>query len=283
MREVTYTAEASLRHPGVVLRGAVADLLASRQLAWRLFRRDFSAAYRQSLLGIAWSVVPALVTVLGFTLLKETGVADLGETPYAYPAYVMLGMTLWQTFWSLVHLPLRAISSSTSILVRLPVKPEALVLSKMGHVAFSLATKLVLVVVLFASFQVKITWGVLPAVLCVAVLALLGLGLGLMLVPVGSLFHDLPRAIGLLGAGWLAITPVVYALDTPGTTFGYVVHANPVTYPVAAVQQLVHGGTVDTPVLIGLLIVAGLAAVLCVVGWVLVRLSLPYLVERMGS
>jgi lipopolysaccharide transport system permease protein len=49
--EVVYTPDSQLRRPRQLVRSMVADLLASRELAWRLLVRNISAQYRQSLLG----------------------------------------------------------------------------------------------------------------------------------------------------------------------------------------------------------------------------------------
>ena len=36
------------------------ELLSVRELIWRLFLRDFSARYRQSVLGVAWAILMPL-------------------------------------------------------------------------------------------------------------------------------------------------------------------------------------------------------------------------------
>jgi hypothetical protein len=48
---VVYTPESKLKHPVRLAREVGRDLLASRELAWRLMVRDISAQYRQSFLG----------------------------------------------------------------------------------------------------------------------------------------------------------------------------------------------------------------------------------------
>ena len=56
------------------------DLLASRELAWRLFVRDTSAKYRQTFLGYAWALLPAVATTLVWTLLNSSKILQVGET-----------------------------------------------------------------------------------------------------------------------------------------------------------------------------------------------------------
>jgi lipopolysaccharide transport system permease protein len=60
--------ESQIQHPVQLLKSMWFDLLASRELAWRLLVRDISAQYRQSFLGIFWAFVPPIVTALGLLL-----------------------------------------------------------------------------------------------------------------------------------------------------------------------------------------------------------------------
>ena len=50
-----YTAKSEIRHPLQLFQSMGRDLLASRELAWRLLVRDIKAQYRQSILGILWA------------------------------------------------------------------------------------------------------------------------------------------------------------------------------------------------------------------------------------
>ena len=61
-RQVVYTSESLLRHPGRLLREIADDLWRSRELVLILFVRDLRAHYRQSLLGYAWIFFMPLAT-----------------------------------------------------------------------------------------------------------------------------------------------------------------------------------------------------------------------------
>src|SRR5436190_8244377 len=69
-----YTPESPLRRPARMVREMFRDLLASRELAWRLFVRDISAQYRQSILGLFWAFIPPLVAALPFVFLNSQGI-----------------------------------------------------------------------------------------------------------------------------------------------------------------------------------------------------------------
>ncbi|HRI15465.1 MAG TPA: ABC transporter permease, partial [Verrucomicrobiota bacterium] len=89
-----YTPESPLRAPVKLLRSMFRDLLASRELAWRIFVRNNSAQYRQTMLGYVWAFLPPIATSLTFVFLSSQKVVNIGNTGgVPYPAFVIIGTT----------------------------------------------------------------------------------------------------------------------------------------------------------------------------------------------
>ncbi len=223
-----YTPESQLRHPQKLLALMWRDLLASRELAWRLLMRDISAKYRQSFLGIFWAIIPPIVTAAGLTLAKNGGVINLGNTELPYPAYVMFSMTLWQTFVEALQGPVQAVTQAKSMLARINFPREALIIAKLGEVFFNFGIKLVLIIGLFLWFKMPVTWSVILAPVALIHLVILGTFFGLLIAPLGVLYQDFAMGLTLAISFWLFLTPVVYPLPSEGL-FGMIVKLNPVT------------------------------------------------------
>src|SRR4030081_4153585 len=102
-----YTPASPLRHPVRLFREMFRDLMASRGLAWRLFVRDTSAQYRQSVLGYVWAFIPPLVASLPFIFLNSQGVVGIKNTAIPYPAYAMIGNIIWKVFADALASPLK--------------------------------------------------------------------------------------------------------------------------------------------------------------------------------
>ncbi|MEO1401124.1 MAG: hypothetical protein AAFV72_07665 [Cyanobacteria bacterium J06635_1] len=113
------------------------DLLASRELAWQLLVRDISAQYRQSFLGIFWAFVQPIAAAVGLTLAKNVNAINIGETDLSYPAYVMLSMTLWQTFTEAVNASISGFDEAQCLMARVKIPREATVLARMGELIFN--------------------------------------------------------------------------------------------------------------------------------------------------
>jgi lipopolysaccharide transport system permease protein len=277
---VVYTPESKIRHPLRMVRAMGRDLLASRELAWRLLVRDISAQYRQSLFGMVWAFVPPLITAATLTFARNAGVVNIGETDIPYPAYVMFSMALWQTFTEALTGPIQAVNAAKPMLAKINFPREAIVLAKLGQVLFNFGIKLLLIVALFLWFRIPVPWTVVLAP--VALLHLVGFGtaLGLWLAPIGALYQDVNRALPLVMSPWLLLTPVVYPPPQSGI-FGTIVQLNPVTPLLVTTRELATVGTVSHPV--GFWVASGLALVLLLLGWLLYRLAMPFIVERMSA
>lgn len=74
------------------------DLWQNRQLLWILAKRDISVRYKQTALGLAWSAIRPLTTMIVMTFVFNM-VADLKSDPeIPYPMMILGGITIWTLF-----------------------------------------------------------------------------------------------------------------------------------------------------------------------------------------
>jgi lipopolysaccharide transport system permease protein len=278
--EVIHTPESLLRRPVELCKQMWRDLLASRELAWRLMVRDISAQYRQSFLGLAWAFLPPIVMATGFTLANQANVINVGETDLPYPAYVMFSTALWQTFVEALNGPIQAVTVAKPMLARVNFPREALILAKLGEVFFNFAIKLILIAALFIWFRVSVSWTVILSPVALIHLVLLGTFFGIFLAPLAVLYQDVSKGITLITGFWLFLTPVVYPVPTQGT-FGFLVKLNPVTPLLVTARELATTGVISDPYRFWLVSIMTLTGLLLT--WVVFRLAMPYVVERVSS
>ncbi len=204
------------------------DLLASRELAWRLMVRDISAQYRQSFLGIVWAFLPPIAMALVFVVLNSRKLINIGETNIPYPAFAMFGTVLWQVFVDSLNAPLRVVTAAKPMLAKINFPKEALILSGLGQTLFNLSIKLLILIVVLVLYKLPFSWGIPLSLLTILVLVLLGTTFGLLITPIGVLYTDVARGLGLVTGLWFFLTPVVYP---PPTSFPFSLLAtlNPVS------------------------------------------------------
>lgn len=278
--EVIHTPESILRHPIQLFRLMWRDLLASRELAWRLMVRDISAQYRQSFLGFLWAFLPPLVMAAGFTLAKDADIFKADVTDLPYPAYVMFSTALWQTFVESVNGPVQAVTQAKPMIARVNFPREAIILAKVGEVLFNFAIKLVLIVGLFLWYRIPVAWTVILAPVALIHLIMLGTLIGMLLSPLGVLYQDVSKGLTMVTGFWLFLTPVVYSVPNQGT-FGLLVKLNPVTPLLVTTRELATTGVISQAY--GFWVVSVITIVGLLLTWVAFRLAMPYVIERVSS
>lgn len=280
MPVTVYSPESQMRSPVKLLKSMFHDLLASRELAWRLFVRDVSARYRQSVLGILWAFLPPILSGMVFIFLRSQNILNLGNTSVDYPLFVLIGTILWQVFTESINAPLKAVQSAKAMLAKINFPREALIMAAFYDILFSLAIKTIVIGAVLIYFKVAVSPGMLLAIPAILMLITLGMAIGLMLTPIGMLYTDVGSAIGMAVQFWFFVTPVVYP---PPTSFPFdlIVKLNPVSPLLIGARDLLTLGTLKTPEMF--LMVSGLSLVGMFFAWVLYRLALPIIIERMSS
>jgi len=275
-----YSPESPLRNPVQLVREMFTDLLASFELGWRLFVRDNSAQYRQSILGYIWAFIPPLVASLPFVFLNSQGVVNMGKTNIPYAAYAMIGTIVWQVFVDALTSPLKTVSSAKSMLTRINFPREALLLSGLGMVAFNFLIRFVLLIGVFAWFKIVPPATAVFFPLGVLALIIIGFMIGVLLTPVGLLYNDIAQTIPIAATFLMFLTPVLYPPPTSGLA-GAITKWNPLTPLVTATRDwLTVGQATD---LFSFSIVSISTCILLFLGWVIYRLALPHVISRIGN
>jgi len=253
-----------------------ADLrVAVRELGWRLFVRNLHAQYRQSFLGLFWGLAPPLATTILWTYLHAFEIIRVNETSTPYPVFVLSGTLLWQVFADALRNPLRQLSTSAYLLSKISFPTEALLVAGLAQVALDFCIRVFLLVPIMLWFQVPLPITMPLAVIGVGALALFGTSLGLLLTPMGLLYRDVQRILDMGVLFWFFITPVIYpASDTMLTRL------NPVSPLLQTARGLLVAGEFVHPVLF--LTVLLFSVLLTIISWVIYRVALPHVVERMS-
>jgi lipopolysaccharide transport system permease protein len=280
MNKIVYTPESQMRNPRQLLTQMWRDLKASRELAWRLFVRDISAQYRQSLLGILWAFFPPIVSGIVFIILQSNKVINFGETDIPYPVFVLVGTTLWQLFIESLNAPLKSVTLAKPMLAKINFPREALIVSALYQTIFGLLIKFLIIAGVFLIFRVEPTRGILLAPLAILMLILHGMLIGLLLTPIGALYTDIQLSLVMITQLWFFATPVVYPAPQK-FPYSLIATLNPVSPLLVAARDLLTKGTLDH--VVPCAVVAGLTLAALLFVWVLYRIALPVVIERMSQ
>jgi lipopolysaccharide transport system permease protein len=276
----TYTPASPLAQPGLLWREMRQDLWASRELAWRLAVRDISAQYRQSALGVLWALIIPLANTAVWLFLTGSKVVQVAATPVPYPVFVFTGTLLWSILIDALNAPLLQVNANKALLAKINFPREALIVSGIYQTLFNAAIKLGILLLVLPFMGVHPGWGGLLIPEGLLSLVLTGTVVGLLITPLGVLYGDIGRGIPLITQFLMYLSPVVFPLATTGWT-GTVMRLNPLTPLILNARAWFTG---QPPQLLGeWALTLGGSAVLLVVVWMVYRLAMPILIERMSA
>ena len=255
------------------------ELAGSRELIWRLFVRDFLARYKQTALGFLWVVITPLVAVGTFMFLQKSGILNIGDVGIPYPAWALLGLSIWQLFAGGVMSCNGSITAGGSMVVKINFPKETLVFVAMSHTVVDVLIRLALVVVVFALYGIAPAWTVILFPLSLVPLFLFTLGLGLLLAALNSLVRDVGNFVSLVTIFLLFMTPVLWT-QKPGL-FAEVSKYNPLSGLLSAPRDLVISGFIKEP--FHYLWASVFSFVLFWVAWRVFHIAEIRIAERMGA
>jgi lipopolysaccharide transport system permease protein len=137
-----------------------------------------------------------------------------------------------------------------------------------------------LLLVVLVAMGIHPGWSILLLPIGILSLILVGTVIGLALTPIGLLYTDVGKAIPLLMQFLMYLTPVVFAMPKEGLS-ATIFRLNPLTPLILATRDWLTG---LTPEYLGYFVAVNVAAILLsLMFWVVFRLAMPILIERMGS
>ncbi len=275
-----YTPESPLAHPAKLWHEMTQDLWAGRELAWCLAVRDISAQYRQSALGVLWALINPLTTTVVWLFLSTSRLVQVADTGLPYPVFVFTGTLLWSILVDSFNAPLGQVNSNRALLAKINFPREALILTGIYQTLFNAAIKLGILLLVLPFLGIHPGWGGLLIPVGILALVLTGTALGLAITPIGLLYGDIGRGVPLITQFLMFLSPVVFPLATTGWT-GKLMRINPLTPLILNARASFTGQPLQF--LGEWALSLGGAAVLLLLAWLVYRLAMPILIERMSA
>lgn len=153
------------------------DLFAFRELLYFLAWRDILVRYKQTVIGLAWSILRPLTTLAIFTFVFGR-IAALPSEGSAYPLLVYAALLPWQFFASMLTDCSNSLLGNSSMISKIYFPRLIIPASSIAVSLVDFLISFVLLLCLMAWFHVFPTWRFiyLPAFLFLAIAAAFGAG-----------------------------------------------------------------------------------------------------------
>lgn len=217
------------------------ELIAYVDLLLLLIKRDFSVAYKQTVLGPLWFIIQPLMTSTVFTIIfsKVAEIPTDGIPPFLF---YLAGNVLWILFSSTLTATSSTFVTNNAIFkkVYFPRLIVPLATSISGMFKSLVQFGLFLTVYAYVSFQsgaIHMSFDIVYVPLLILQLVILSMSCGLVLSSLTVKYRDLQFALGFFLQLWMYASPIVYPLSQVPERYEIFYQLNPV---VAVVEEFRH-------------------------------------------
>jgi lipopolysaccharide transport system permease protein len=246
------------------------DVWRYRDLLWLLVKRDFVSFYKQTILGPLWFFIQPLFTTIIFTFIFGN-LAGLSTDGLPQPLFYMAGITAWNYFADCLTKTSTVFRDNAHIFgkVYFPrlIMPLSIVVSNL--VRFGVQMSLFFVMIGYYLFQNEMGSLFHPNIyvllfpVLVLMMALLGLGLGLIITALTTKYRDLAFLITFGVQLMMYATTVIYPLSAAPEKYRWLIELNPMTGIIEAFRYGFLGQGVFTVNSFGYSVIFTLVSLLC--------------------
>lgn len=221
------------------------NIIASRELIFQLFRRDFLMAYKKSFIGMGWIFISPVIGIISWVFMNYTGVLKPGDVGIPYPAYVLLSTSIWNLFLGFYSSAVGTLGAGAGFIMQVKFPHEALLIKQTAqHLANFLITFVVTIMVLVV-FKVFPSWQIVLFPLLIIPLFLLGAGIGLVVSVISVVATDMQKGFDFILSMVLYITPVIYSPKVANPLLQKIIQWNPLTYLIGGVRDSIIYGKIE--------------------------------------
>lgn len=244
---------------------------------WFLFeelvKRDFKKKYKRTILGMGWSVLMPLLTLLIMKIVFEN---FFGCGMNHYTTYLFCGNLLFCWFCDATNVGMRSLYGNAAIFTKVNVPKYLFLFSGTIQTLINFLLTFCVFFVFCAIDHVDFTWKFWLLVYPVLTMLLLNMGFGLILSAFYVFFRDLDYLWGVALQFIMYGSAIFYTVDKLPPKLQFLLGFNPVYCHIAYFREIVLNGVV--PGLDKHLTLAGFAAVVLLAGgWMYKRYNTKFL------
>lgn len=216
-----------------------------RDLLLMFVKRDFVSFYKQTVFGPLWFFIQPVFTTIVFTFVFGK-LAGLSTDGLPQPLFYLAGVTAWNYFADCINKTSMVFRDNANIFgkVYFPrlIMPLSIVISNL--IRFGVQMLLFVAMMVYFAVTVggfRLTWAIVLFPVLIAMMALLGLGVGLIITAMTTKYRDLSFLVTFGVQLLLYMTTVIYPLSAAPEKYRWLIELNPMTAIIEAFRYAFLG------------------------------------------
>ena len=228
-----------------------------------LVKRDFKKKYKRTILGMAWSVLSPLLTLL---VMKMVFSNFFGRNTEHYTTYLFCGNLIFSYFSESTSQGMSSLVSNSGIFTKVNVPKYLFLMSKNVQTLINFGLTMCVFVVFCVLDRIVFTWKLIFLLYPIVLLLLFNFGMGLILSALFVFFQDIQYLWSVFTMLLMYMSAIFYTIDSYSYTVQCLFLLNPVYLLIRYFRKIVIDATIPT-VWFHLLMLVDVAVVLGLGCW----------------
>lgn len=192
------------------------DLWRYRELFYFLSWRDILVRYKQTVIGVAWSIIRPILTMVVFTIIFGK-IAKLPSADAPYPILVFTALLPWQFFSNALQESSNSLISNANMISKIYFPRIIMPVSSMIVALVDFAISFILLAIIMVFYRFVPSWKIVFMPLFLLLAIIVSTGAGLLISALNVKYRDFRYIVPFIIQFGLYISPVGFSSDTiPG-------------------------------------------------------------------
>ena len=224
---------------GSPMREGIEELVRYKDLLRLLIATNIKARYKRSVLGVAWTLLSPLLTMIVITIAFS---AIFRFSVPNYPVYVLAGLVFYGFFQESTTQSMNSLVWGSTLLKKVYIPAAVFPIAAVGTALVNLGLSLVPLLLITLFFKQPLNWTLLFVPAAMVMAAIFSLGVGLILSSIAVVFSDVVEMWGVIVRALFYLTPVMYPEEIVPERFIWLVKINPLYHMMLCWREPIYRG-----------------------------------------
>ena len=221
----------------------IQNLIKYKHLINELVIRDIKVKYKKSILGLLWTLLNPLLTMLVLTVVFSNLFRFDIEN---YPLYLITGQVIFNFFSEATNLAMMSINDNAQLIKKVYIPKYIFPISKCMSSFVNLIFSLIAVLALIVFMKISINGSIVISIISLLYILIFAVGIGLILATINTFFRDTQHLYGVILTAWMYLTPIFYPVNIIPKKFEWMIAMNPLFYIIQHFRASVMYGVVPS-------------------------------------
>jgi len=223
-----------------------------RELFFFLAWRDIKVKYKQTVLGLIWSIIQPIIMMLILSIIWIRVInVNSGDIPY--PLFAYTGLIFWGFFSSAVSASAESMLTNSNMIKKVYFPRVIIPASSIIVAAFDYFITLLILIIMFLSFNIHPAAGrfIIYLVSAIMITLIASAGIGLIISSLTAKYRDFRYVTPFFLQAFFFLSPVIYPVSLfDSEKLRFFLSVNPLAGAITLARSALSGSDVDPQIIL---------------------------------